>query len=34
VSQQDIVNEITNNIAVANTYGFPINPTEYLSGEH
>jgi len=34
MSQEQIFNEINANIAVANTYGLPINPTEYLSGEH
>ncbi len=34
LSQEQIFNEINANIAVANTYGLPINPTEYLSGEH
>jgi Putative Ig domain len=34
VSQLDIYNEITNNIAVAASLGLPIDPTEYLSGEH
>jgi Putative Ig domain len=34
VSYDEIMNEINANIAVANTFGFPINPTEYLSGEH
>jgi Putative Ig domain len=34
VSQADIANEVNNNIAVATTFGLPINPKEYLSGEH
>ena len=34
LSQEQVFNEINANIAVANTYGLPINPKEYLSGEH
>ena len=34
LSQEQVFNEISANIAVANTYGLPINPKEYLSGEH
>ena len=34
LSQEQVFNEINANIGVANTYGLPINPKEYLSGEH
>jgi hypothetical protein len=33
-TQDEILNEITANIAVGNTYGLPFDPAEYLSGEH
>ncbi len=33
-SQQDILNEIQNNIAIGHTLGLSFDQTEYLSGEH